>query len=263
MATPTGKERPNLVQSQIPYNTRSGGSKQRTPASSHTLVREPSLTHDDQGGWRDAISNFQEVLEKSLKDLKDSILDLERNLGNAVDFQAKRIDELEGAMKENDNRIKELSEKVTSTEHSLRASYAEINKLERMSRRNNFRIVGIPTAVNENCEDIFFSTVLPNFENAPNISVERCHRDGRDRPGKPPHILVRCLSYKDKVFIMKSCRNSLAGKPYFIVDDLTRTDLKEKRKYSKMVQELYEQGVKLRFFAGRWRSNDGKPYSFN
>lgn len=180
-----------------------------------------------------------------------------------MEFQSKRIDDLEAAMQCNDKSMEELSRKVKSTEHSLQAAYAEINKLERMSKRNNFRIVGIPPVPNENCEDIFLSTVLPNFENPPVIQVERCHRDGRDRPERPAHILVRCLSYKDKVYIMKFCRKALAGQSYFIVDDLTRTDLLEKRKFANQVRDLYNQGVKLRFSGGKWRCSDGKPHTFN
>lgn len=50
------------------------------------------------------------------------------------------------------------------------------------------------------------------------------------------------------------------NKSFFIVDDLTRIDLKEKKKQADKVTEPYNQGT--RFFGGKWRDASGKPYQF-
>ena len=94
------------------------------------------------------------------------------------------------------------------------------------------------------------------------MKVERAHRDGKKLEGKPRHVLVKLLSYRDKVEIMKSSRVVLKDEKFFIVDDLTKKDLEEKRKYREEVQGLYQHGTKLRFFAGKWRLAGGVAYEF-
>ena len=46
---------------------------------------------------------------------------------------------------------------------------------------------------------------------------------GRDR-----HLLVKLSFYQDKINVMKKARQALAGKNYYIVDDLTKADLMER-----------------------------------
>ena len=62
---------------------------------------------------------------------------------------------------------------------------------------------------------------------------------------------------------MKNARDALNGKSYYLVDDLTPSDLKEKRKWADQVKVLYQSGTKLRFIGGKWRSRDGSPYVFS
>ena len=74
-------------------------------------------------------------------------------MGNAIEFQSQRIDEMENKMAAMDTKYVQLSDKISELEELVSAKDTDINKLERMSRRNNVRIVGIPVSVNENCED--------------------------------------------------------------------------------------------------------------
>ncbi|KAJ8030233.1 hypothetical protein HOLleu_26580 [Holothuria leucospilota] len=122
--------------------------------------------------------------------------------------------------------------KITQLENALAQKNEDINKLERMSRRNNFRIVGYPMSQGENVETIVQNEIIPLFGDSQEMVVERCHRDGRGANGRPPHILVRCLSYRMKVNVMKNRRIALSGKDYFVVDDLTKTDLAERKKWA-------------------------------
>ena len=95
-----------------------------------------------------------------------------------------------------------------------------------------------------------------------NCKIERAHRDGRNVAGRDRHLLVKLSFYQDKVTIMKNARQALAQQDYYIVDDLTKLDLKEKRRWSQQVNQLFEQGTRLRFSGGCWRSLSGKPYVF-
>ena len=71
---------------------------------------------------------------------------------------------------------------------------------------------------------------------------------------------MKTSSYDEKVAIMKSAREALKEDPFYFVNDLTKRDLEQKRKYKKEVQDLYSKGTKLRFYAGQWRGNGGVPY---
>ncbi|KAJ8049152.1 hypothetical protein HOLleu_01767 [Holothuria leucospilota] len=135
-----------------------------------------------QGDWRTAIEGFQTVIDRVVNELKGSLKHLEDDLGKAIEFQANRISVCEASIDDNNSKIESLTDRVSTT--------SEVNKLERMSRRNNFRIVGISESPNEVCEDIFLTMVLPKFADAPQISVERCHRDGKSSAHGPPHILA-------------------------------------------------------------------------
>ena len=140
---------------------------------------------------------------------------------------------------------------------------AEINKGERFSRRNNFRIVGVKEAHNssqENCVAIVEKILKEKFEM--DVSVERAHRDRAKHDNRPRHILVKTLSYRDKTEVMKTARWKLKNAGYFVTDDLTKKDLEEKRKWAQKVKELYNNGTKLRFYAGKWRGNAGEPFKF-
>ncbi|XP_063970106.1 uncharacterized protein LOC129283319 [Lytechinus pictus] len=137
-----------------------------------------------------------------------------------------------------------------------------INKAERFSRRNNVRLVGKPETADEDCIGIVQNIISEKFGINPRI--ERAHRDGKPStdPDHPRHILFKLLSFRDKVAIMKSARSTLANESYFVVDDLTKEDLAEKRRYSQEVKRLYQQGTKLKFTAGKWRHRDGTTFDF-
>ena len=154
---------------------------------------------------------------------------------------------------------KEISElKSQINKHEMAA-----NRNERFSRRNNIRVVGVPEpdeGNREDCVQIAESILHKHF----NITtkVERAHRDGKKIEGKSRHLLIKLLSYRDKLEVMRKNRGALKDERFFIVDDLTLADLKEKQKWNKQVQDLYKTGTKLRFYAGKWRNNGGSPHEF-
>ena len=61
---------------------------------------------------------------------------------------------------------------------------------------------------------------------------------------------------------MRNRRQALQGENFFIVDDLTRVDLAEKKKWAPQVKVLYDRGTRLRFAGGKWRDSAGKPFVF-
>ncbi|KAJ8018453.1 hypothetical protein HOLleu_43554 [Holothuria leucospilota] len=216
----------------LPYHgpTELGTSRQRaTPSPSfyRTLhLRDELSETDEPTNWRDSIDSFEATLNKALKEVKNSVRKLEKDLGQAIEYQSKLIDDLEQVLQENESEHADLKKRIDVLEAALATKDSETKKLERMSRRNNFRIVGIKVSPDENCEEIFKSAVLPKFGETPDTIVERCHRDGKGSEEKPLHILVRCLSYKDKIFIMRNRRVALANEPFFIVDEINKKIIK-------------------------------------
>ena len=241
--------------------------KQTTPVhrpSSSTGTRSPLVDQQENSGipsWQTAFDSFKTVVEGSIASVQDAIKQLHLDLGQAIEFQSKRIDDIETKMAAIGNDHVNFSAKISQLEDALLKKDEEINKLERMSRRNNFRIVGVPQVNGENVESIVKDQILPLFD-IPGIVIERCHRDGRGANGRPPHILVRCLSYPMKVDIMKRRRTILNEKPFFIVDDLTKVDLAERKKWAPQVKQLFDNGTRLRFSGGKWRDGAGRPFAF-
>ena len=154
-----------------------------------------------------------------------------------------------------------MSKKLDELEKKQKDQDQLLNKQERHSRRNNFRIVGIKQEKDEDCLKIA-SDILGKM-GFPDRNLERAHRDGRIVEGRDRHILVKLSFFQDKVKVMKGARRLLEGENFYIIDDLTKLDLREKRRWRNQVNELYRQGTRLHFSGGLWRGSSGKPFNFD
>ena len=142
----------------------------------------------------------------------------------------------------------EWLEKSTATHDNL------IYTNERYLRRNNARNVGVRHSFSENCIDIA-RKLLNDITNI-DIKMERSHRDGRKMHGKDRHILIK-LSYNDKMDVMENAKQALQGKSVYVIHDQTSLGLKKKKGYIEHINRLCSTGVKLRFYNGRRRLNNG------
>ncbi|CAH1246169.1 Hypp7666 [Branchiostoma lanceolatum] len=141
--------------------------------------------------------------------------------------------------RDSDERIKRITQKLKATEGLVEELELKSNKLERFEDGTTcIRIIG--------------------------RKIERAHPDGpkskSDGDGTPQHILFKLNSYQDKISIMKVARVKLKSEGYHFTDDLTMSDMQEKRKWRDNVREAYGKGVKYRFFNGLWRDSKGKPW---
>ena len=130
--------------------------------------------------------------------------------------------------------------KNTSSENRLTRQYAEkihaeMNNLERYSRRNNIRLVGYPETRGENTLEIVDTIFTEKFD-MEDVELERVHRYGKIRhgprnrePNRTRHILIKLLRYQDKVDIMKNRKECLKDDNYYIVDDLTQQHCKKRK----------------------------------
>ncbi|KAI8511746.1 hypothetical protein Bbelb_108460 [Branchiostoma belcheri] len=212
----------------------------------------------DGTGAREFERFVRDALKDLLKgqcDLKTKVESFEASVNNSLEHIFERVEKLE-------TKNETLETKTKQQESVVEQLVEKCNTLERFSRRNNFRIVGVPVSRGENCIYVV-SEILKNDFNLESATIERAHRDGKGFRGKPPHILTKMLSYRDKVAVMIKAKNALREKDYYVVDDLTKDDLREKKKWKTEVAAAYSRGEKCRFFAGKWRGGDGVPIKFS
>ena len=235
---------------------------------------EPSLNELDNAIQASTPLNLEAVFksltekfERTVQDAVSSFIarlnELEENLGASLDFERERIDTLQENQTHLEKKMEKMEKELNEMKVEIIKNSAATNKSERFSRRNNIRLVGIKEAApdqREDCVEIAEEMLRTKFEVT--TKVERAHRDGKKMDGRPRHILIKFLSYREKVDIMRRARAVLKDEAYFVVDDLTQADLQEKQRWIKQVQQLYQNGTKLRFYAGKWRQAGGVPYKF-
>lgn len=207
-----------------------------------------------------ATSLFEAKMGEAMKTVLDSLKEVQHTL----EFEGRRITDLEKRNTDLEKRLEKVEKVNQELERRLLNQDLEANVVERLAKRDNFRIVGHQEAeakggkpASEDCVNIAEEILKSKFKF--NMKVEAAYRVGM-KGEKPRHIVVKTRSHQDKVKIMKDARSVLEKEDIYFIDDLTRRDLEAKKKYRKDVQELYAKGIKLRFFAGHWRGSGGAPY---
>lgn len=263
--TPGPSTRPKTV------SAAAGPSTVGTPIS-YLSPDIPSILHDKEDDvttaagiaryFKEATKNFECMIQKAVESLVENIMLVETKLGSAIEFESQRVTEVEEKNRQLEKRMSKLEKEVQALRLETTKQTSAINKSERFSRRNNVRIVGIPepTTGKEDCVALVENIAQVKF--GLDIKVERAHRDGKSSQGRPRHILLKTLSYRQKIDLMRNQREKLADENYYMTDDLTYEDLIEKRKWNTSVQELYRNNVKLHFSGGKWRNQAGVPYIF-
>lgn len=219
--------------------------------------------HESDDDTRSISATIQAMVKDAVSTLISQIKRLEAELNKAVEYESKRISDLERKNSDLETRIKKMEKEMIQLKRHAEDQHEEIKKSERISRRNNFRIVGMAEKEGEdnqeNCINIVQGILKEKF-NMEDAHVDQAHRVGR-KGERPRHILVKINTHGHKINIMKEARRVLGGEVnYYIIDDLSKPDLEEKRKYADDVARLFREGTKLRFYAGKWRGAGGQPF---
>lgn len=242
------------------------GGRRKSPKST-SPDREAPILSPQSGPSTEPLEphgDFQQFVRGALQEIRRGQVDLNRridsieaNFNTAIEYQSKRVDELESKI----NELEKMATKWAQAEEQLAEHAEKLNKLERFSRRNNIRVIGFPQNKDEDCLDLCKQMLKDKF-GLHDAKLERAHRDGPKTPGRPQHLLFKLNCYQDKVTILRQQRQVLADTPYFCTEDLTRQDLQEKRRWSLEVSKAYKEGHKYRFVAGKWRNNTGGLAAF-
>ena len=143
------------------------------------------------------LSNIETQFNKAILDLRNDFIDLKLE-----------TDTLQ-------QTCSSIQDKLTILESTIQLQTNKLNELERFSRKNNLRIVGVPYVKDENCiklsKDILQSVVNKD------IGIVNAHRTGSNSNNKDQHIIVKVFSNDDKTRIMKNSKKFLQGKGYYCV----------------------------------------------
>ncbi|XP_065645256.1 uncharacterized protein LOC136075749 [Hydra vulgaris] len=128
--------------------------------------------------------------------------------------------------------------------------------MEDRSRRNNLRIDGIDENGQESWGDSEEKVHAFFWQNLglKNIEIERAHRTGLKKDGRPRTIVLNLQKYKDQIRILKESHR-LKGKNCFINEDFSRetvvipkklfAEVKQRRSNGENVSVRYDKIVYL------------------
>ncbi len=202
--------------------------------------------------------------------------------GKALNIAQRDISDLQKDSKSQSSTLTDMKKLLDSARGEIDKLREWNNKLERFSRRNNLRLVGIEEKREEDVYKIVTDVLKDKFSMT-DVEIERAHRVGKPSDGNshgqnaaaaartvrtpgPRHIIFKLLSYKDKVQILKQKREKLARKKYYITDDETDEDMATKRRLQPVINKAKEDNKKWRFTQGKlfidgelYRERRGQP----
>ena len=178
---------------------------------------------------------LQQVIIRFAKD--DAFLEIIRDQVKAAVKEA--VDE---AVAARDAEIESLREELADTK-------AQLNSLEQYSRRLCLDVSGVPETANEDTDRLVMDTArLAGIEITKN-DIDRSHRVGAVKPGKPRTLIVRFASYAKREALYDARKRLRQPRPFegstvsadvaghvFITDNLTRENqyiLYKARQYRK------------------------------
>ena len=108
-------------------------------------------------------------------------------------------EEVKAAVKTaHDEALAERDAEIQSLKEELSEAKAQINSLEQYSRRLCLDVAGIPETANEDTDRLVIDTAKLAGVELVKDDIDRSHRVGAVKPGKPRTLLVRFASYSKK-----------------------------------------------------------------
>ena len=173
------------------------------------------------------------LLVSSLRNIEAQVKDLFKvneetkisqiKLRKSLDALWKKIDELETEIKNKNEKVLLLENRVEILEEEKESQGKEIDDLEQYSRRNCLLLHGVVKMNAECTDDIIIKTCAEELGiDVKQEDLDRSHRLGKVKrnDNKPPPIVVKFAHYavRNKVF---SNKKKLKGKKLLITESLT------------------------------------------
>ena len=160
------------------------------------------------------------------------------DIEKAMEFENTEIEELKKKDKENEDKIKDLEDKLL---------YQEV-----YNRRENLRFFGIPESTT-GVENTF--EVMRNFlkeelelENTENIEFQRAHRIGKKKTGEARPVIVRILKFPERELVFRKAREMESDIDVKVYSDLPKEIGQRRKKQWPRLKKAREEG-KIAFFS--------------
>lgn len=189
-----------------------------------------------------------------------------------IESEARRLDLAEQRISNTEDSMVELEAKIASAEEKLASITDRLDDQEARSRRDNIKILNLKEGMEGRNALTFFETWIPRLLNleTPNgrITLDRCHRLGRPRPGAPRPVIMKLHYPVDKVKIL----SAVAGRKLefekniiFIRQDFPQNVSQQRRAFSEVCRKLIAKNIRfrMRFPAILEFTHDKKEYSFD
>ena len=222
--------------------------RSKEPGDFETFVREQFQTLGDS--MQEMLTSQKKMernlgkIEKRVKKNEESISDL----ADSLEFQSQRIIANEKSLESLKTSTANTSDQLQGAQNKIVTLEKEITKLERYTRGFNLRFLGIAETQNENCVTKLQNLLEEKLEFTG--TVENAHRTGKPVPNHPRQIIARFHSRPARSYVISESRKR-PGIPFRVVDDLTPTDLTEKKRVLPYMQKVYSEGRRPRFHHGR------------
>ena len=148
-----------------------------------------------------------------------------------------------------DDAVAARDAEIESLREELAETKAQLNSLEQYSRRLCLDVTGIPEAANEDTDRLVIDTARLAGVEIAKSDIDRSHRVGAVKPGKPRTLLVRFASYAKREAFYDARKSLRQPRPFegstvtaavaskaFVTDNLTRENqfiLYKARQYRK------------------------------
>ena len=194
------------------------------------------------------IKSAQNEVEKENNNLRGS-LDFAYNKIAVLEENEKKRIEREKEAQQNMESIKGDNNKLKQDSYKMKEKNV---KAETYSRRSNLRFEGIPTSLNETnvqCRHKVYEILKNELglkDAEKEIVIERCHRDSKFPNQKPPSIIARFLSYRDREEVWENRRkvNQNRNNNLYINEDFPQ-EVEKKRSFLRpYMKEAYKHHMK-------------------
>ena len=219
-------------------------------------VDEPDNEGDFEAFVRSALKSLidgQNKLSTQFVNLEIKVTENTREIGEikqSLTFQDGRLTDVEKKSKTLSTSSKSQENHISAMETQIKTLESEVNSLERYTRAFNLRFLNIPESDDENCR-VKLGELLEQHFQISGDNVEIAHRTGKKRESGPRHLIARFHSRAVRNEVIRLARTSEPRPPFVVIDDLTRSDLEEKRRVAPAMERLYQQGKRPRFLAGK------------
>ena len=163
------------------------------------------------------------VLKESFKlDLKESIREQLPLMVN--DIISGVVSGLNAKVSALEHESKKLAAENTELKVRMNKLELAIDNAEQYSRRNSLRMSGVPETATENTDTLVLDAARAINSDIDLCDIDRSHRVGRPRAGKPCDIIVKFATYRSRQKLYKN-RVQLKDKGYrgvFLNEDLTK-----------------------------------------